>query len=148
MQNIIRAPKIIARRPVRFVEDMDGQEIALVTLKGGDVAKLFTDDYERLMDVGVSPNWFLNRDGSGARGYVRTHVPARFGWGNVAQVARLITQPVMRGLILRYADGDRLNLRRDNLVAREGRTNATAWEQWAMEGDEFAILPAASIAAE
>jgi hypothetical protein len=141
MQNIIKTRKSTALRPVRFAKDVDGKAIALVTLKGGDVAKLFAEDYAELRQADISPNWFLRGNGTG-RDYVSVQAPAYFGRNNIAQVARLLAKPPFPGLLIRYADGDRLNLRRDNLVVCRGKTNAKGRERWELWEDEFALARA------
>lgn len=81
------------------------------------------------MRLGVSPNWFLNKDGTGNYGYVRAHVPVGFGWtGPLMMLARMIVPPRSRGQLIRYRDGNPLNLRRDNLEVVRRATGAKARE--------------------
>jgi len=136
MTNHKHARQLTRRRPVQFRQGADGTNLAFVTLKCGSEVTLLADDYQALLRLGVSPNWFLNKSGSGTA-YVRTRISSQLGWGNVAQVARLIAQPAARGVFLRYADGNRLNLRRDNLIFRQGRTRAKAWERQELRDAEF-----------
>lgn len=119
----------IPRRPVVYTTDTDGQPIVLVPLSSGARAKLFPRHYERLQRMGIGPNWFLNGNGRG-QFYVRAKSPAGSGWGNLAQVARLIACPSKRGASVTYRDGDRLNLRWDNLDVSRSRGRGKAREQF------------------
>ena len=61
--------KRVHRTPVRTL-DRDGRQIVLVPLANHDQpAKLFAEDWDRLMREGISPQWTFNmgRD----RAYVR-----------------------------------------------------------------------------
>jgi len=128
-----------ARRPLILTEDDDGAKIVQVHLAGGDFAKVFADDFTKLMALGLSPNWFLN-DNGGDRVYVRTHMPLEKGWtGNIITVARFIRPVPLRGLIVRHLDGRPLNLRRDNLFVSERRSRAKAREWSIVNGQCIAL---------
>lgn len=72
-------------------------------------ADIGADDYDHLIRLGVSPFWFYNSNGRGSS-YVRAHYR-----GKLVTVARvLFGEPV--GQFVRYNDGNRLNLTRDNLT--------------------------------
>lgn len=116
-----------ARRDLIACTASDGTEVIHVHLKGRQIAVVERADFDRLVRCGASPNWFLNFDGSGKFGYVRTRVPRRLGWGNVATVSRLIVMP-NGGSVVRHKDGDRLNLRGDNLGRQKTATKASGWE--------------------
>jgi hypothetical protein len=104
-------------RTPKFTTDGDGEAIVLVSLANHrEPAKLFASDFEGLMRQGVSGMWTLNSNGYGSE-YVRC--PAS-GKGRLFTVARLIVRPA-KGQVIRYRDGNRLNLRRDNLIVRSGR---------------------------
>lgn len=75
----------------------------------GQFAKINTEDYKRLMALGVSQYWMLNSNGSGNE-YVRVKYR-----GNLSTVARLILGNPSRQMVT-YLDGDRTNLCRDNLL--------------------------------
>lgn len=69
-------------------------------------AKIFLEDYQRLMEKGISPNWFAHSP----KGYVSVfikHIPR--------SIARLLLD-VPRAMVVKYKDGDITNLLRDNLV--------------------------------
>jgi hypothetical protein len=104
--------KNVPREPVRTT-DTDGAAIVLVPLANHPKpAKLLAEDFDMLRRAGVSSQWTFNPSGKDARYcYVRAQVGA---WRNLAVVARLIMATGGNHKV-RYADDDRLNLRRDNL---------------------------------
>lgn len=95
-----------------------GKLLALVPLAGDrGMARLDAEDYRRLRAAGVSDQWTLNagKRGSGTV-YVRCMLAGQAGQrGNLATVARLIVN-APKNLIVRYRNGDRLDLRRQNLT--------------------------------
>ncbi len=104
------------RKPI-FTTDADGNAIVLVPLANhASPAKLFADDFDRLMTDGYSDQWTLNT-AKGGYSYVR--VANSQVAGCLESVARLVTN-AGRGQVVRYRDGNRLNLRQDNLIARNG----------------------------
>ncbi len=125
----------IPRRPVIHTRDTDGRPIVLVPLANGARAKLFPRHHERLQRMGIGPNWFLNDNGQGIA-YVRVKVPTALGWGNNAQIARLIACPSKRGASVSYRDGDRLNLRLDNLHVAGSKGRGKGREQFLPDGAE------------
>ncbi|SHG33119.1 hypothetical protein SAMN02745157_4035 [Kaistia soli DSM 19436] len=132
----------IPRRPVIHTTDTDGRPIVLVPLSSGARAKLFPRHYERLQRMGIGRNWFLNDNGQGLA-YVRAKVPTALGWGNNAQVARLIACPSKRGASVSYRDGDRLNLRLDNLQVTASKGRGKGREQFLPDDAEPALEVAA-----
>lgn len=103
-------------QPEHFTDEQ-GQSCVRVRLSRRDAcAELYAEDYAALTASGVSPFWFLcwnKRDGVQ---YVRASVPG----DNKRAVARLITG-AGKGEQVTHRDGNRLNLRRDNLqVSRCG----------------------------
>ncbi|MDK9726195.1 MAG: HNH endonuclease [Sterolibacteriaceae bacterium MAG5] len=104
-------------REVRHTTDHDGKPIVLVQLGNKPaLAKLLRDDFEAMQAAGFTDQWFVNDNGTG-NAYVRcTGADIR---GGIATVARLIMEPP-KGFQVRYRDGDRLNLRRDNLKLQKG----------------------------
>lgn len=81
-------------------------------------AVLYLHDYERVQAITGNASWFLNSSGNGHH-YVRVwHVPT----ARNVMVARLILD-VESGNI-RHQDGDRLNLRRENLIRPRRRRSA------------------------
>lgn len=107
----------------------DGARIAELLLPGGQIVTVDEVDRERVTALGVSPVWRLNGNGRGLI-YVRAHAPKSLGVGNIVQVARVILGPP-RGCVVKYLDGNRLNLRRSNLsIAKTTRTTAKARERF------------------
>ncbi|PAY10973.1 hypothetical protein CK489_02170 [Bradyrhizobium sp. UFLA03-84] len=85
--------------------DDDGNEIVNVPLsKSTSFATLYLEDYNELMALGVSSRWTLNQ------GIVSICVPKR----SCLSVARIITDAA--GERVAYANGDKTDLRRSNLV--------------------------------
>lgn len=102
---------------VVYTQDEKQRPIVLVKLADGiRVAKLFKDDYERLKSKGLHRPWLWNETGQGT-GYVRL-AAYRFP-GRLETVARLIMRRWM-GSVIKYKNGDHLDLRRTNLIRRGG----------------------------
>lgn len=101
-------------RRLHTFTDRSGQSCALLPLTGtGLSATLHTADLETLEAHGVSLSWFLNDNGSGTK-YVRAHDRNR---RNLVMVSRVL-MGATRQQIVWHRDGDRLNLRRENLALR------------------------------
>lgn len=88
-------------------------------------------DWQGLAEEGFPTRWFLNKSGSRKRDksgqpyvYVR-FAPDRFA-GNLETVARTIMWPGV-GRVVRYRDGNRLNLCRSNLVVENGHAPGQRW---------------------
>jgi hypothetical protein len=80
--------------------------------RSDDKAIIAYDDFQRLAELGLSSNWHLsggNVCGYALRSYGRVKVP----------VARLLLK-ARSGEKVRYADGNRLNLRRENISLIDG----------------------------
>lgn len=77
------------------------------------------DAFDWLCDVGLLRAWFLNSNGQGMspKHYVRSMVDSL----GLRMVAQLIAQ-APRGSSISYRDGNPLNLRRENLEVRSGRS--------------------------
>ncbi|WP_417624020.1 hypothetical protein [Paremcibacter congregatus] len=105
--------------------DLDRKPIVLVPLGGnianGQHAKLLKKDYEELLSRGYSPNWCLLDDGSGRNQYVTLYDRMK---GNQVKVPRLIMS-ASSDQVIRYMDGNRLNLRRDNLHLQDRERHVT-----------------------
>lgn len=116
------------RSPSRFT-DAGGHTVVRVYLCNGTHAVVDEDDFDRLVSLGFSPRWFPSGDGKG-RSYVCVTPPPESGLNHSTRinVARLIAPPASRGVVVKYADGNRLNLRRSNLIGRRAETNAKARE--------------------
>ncbi len=100
------------RQPRRIV-DHEGNGLVHLPCKGGAIAGLYADDFERIISRGLTTQWHLHSDGHGLF-YVR----AKMG-GSLLMVSRLILD-APRGKVIRYADHNPLNLRRENLVFEAG----------------------------
>lgn len=105
------------RRIPTYAIDHDKQAIVLVPLANHhEPAKLFPEDFHRLMEWGYSDQWVYNRAGTG-HPYVRCSSSRVAGAHET--VARVLVNPGT-GHIVQYHDGDRLNLRADNLYTNKG----------------------------
>lgn len=114
--------RVKERAQTTFSTDTEGQLVAHVALFGNEhVVTLYAEDLDRILADGWSPNWFLTSTGGHIR-YVLVNARSPKGAPRSLTVARLVAQ-VGKGQMVAYADGDRLNLRRDNLLVRRG----TAW---------------------
>ena len=107
-----------------------------VPLSTGRRAIVNAEDYDRLRRIGFTSFWQDNDDGHGRR-YVRCYARGLPKCGLV-MVARLILE-VPAGTVVHYRDKDRLNLRRSNLITRNG---------WAKGRENAAIAGALSDIAE
>lgn len=100
--------------------DSQGKPIVLVPLANHpEPAIIDADDFDALMKAGVSDQWFLNDNGSG---YCYVRCCAKMG-DNLMTLARLIRCPAV-GRVIRYGDGNRLNLRRANLGVSRGNAKS------------------------
>src|SRR6516165_1909719 len=104
------------QRIVRHLTE-NGHELVEVPLdnKAKRYAILFEEDYQNLMDLGLSPRWRVKRD----RGAIRVMVWSRTAGYEVA-VARLIVSAGPKQSVT-YANGNALDLRASNLVVGLGR---------------------------
>ncbi|MBE7185483.1 MAG: hypothetical protein INR68_13890 [Methylobacterium mesophilicum] len=98
---------IVTRRPPIRARDIDGRDILRVPLANIDLcARVFPEDFDRLLIEGHSPNWCWNN------GMVKVRVD-----GKPERVARLLRKPEGNARV-GHADRDPLNLRADNLQAK------------------------------
>ncbi len=112
------------KRTPTFTKDKDNKDIALVPLadQKGPV-KVLKEDFDQLVSRGYSDQWVLSKSGRG-RTYIRVRSPHVAG-GN-ALVSRLITG-ARCGQVVRYLDGNKLNLRADNLIVKnDGASGQTS----------------------
>lgn len=108
-----------------FTTGADGQQLVHVALANTDLyATLYVKDYQRLTDAGFSPFWALTNTGGHFR-YVLVSARSPGNRRRSLTVARLIAG-AGKGQQVSYADGDRLNLRAENLVLVEGPAKAAA----------------------
>lgn len=114
--------KIKQRAATTFTTDSNGQRLAHVALAGTNQrATLYTEDLERILADGWSPFWSFTITDKTAprRKYVLVHGYNAKGRHRSITVARLVAE-VSKGQRVKYADGDRLNLRRENLLMKKG----------------------------
>ena len=110
----------------------DGTRIVHVPLANGLRATVDAADFDRLMRLGLRPTWVFNDNGRGCH-FVRSRFPLGIGTPNNIQVARAIMAPPP-GCVVKYSDGNPLNLRRNNLWVVERASRAKAREQfWEMQ---------------
>lgn len=100
--------------------DESGQHCTRVPLANSALsAVLLADDFDRLMAAGLSSNWGLNLNTKGGQAYVCATVKG----ANTVTVARLITGARWKQAV-RYRNGDRLDLRPENLrIAKGGKAH-------------------------
>lgn len=109
-----------------FTTDADGRKLVHVALANTQKrATLDADEYQRLMDAGWSRHWSTANTG-GRFDYVLTMGCSPSGSRRSVTVARLIAQAT-KGQRITYADGDRTNLLRENLlIIKGGQTKVSA----------------------
>ncbi len=108
-----------------FTTDADGNRLAHIALAHThERATLHAEDYERVLAQGFSPFWAIASTG-GRHRYVLVQARSPSNVGRSLTVARLVAQ-AGKGKRVGYADGDRLNLCRENLVLVEGPAKAAA----------------------
>ncbi len=101
------------KRAPEFFTDSSGAELARLPLAAsGTFAVLHASDMKTLIDAGVSQNWSTNH-----HGYVVVNIPKR----GPVPVARLVIG-ASDGECVSYKDGDRRNLRHDNLSLARNNT--------------------------
>ncbi len=124
-------PNTIARR----ITD-GGHEIVRVQLTNcGEVATLDAADWDKLHAAGLcAAPWYLSWGRHRGLLYVRTHPR---GGHRVRTLAREVAA-APAGARVRYIDGDRTNLRRENLAVRKapGRSQDSLTRQLANAGVE------------
>ncbi|MGN6383168.1 MAG: hypothetical protein ACTHMK_11265 [Dyella sp.] len=104
---------------ITFTTDATGRRIAHVGLSGTkERAKLLAEDLDRIVAAGYSLLWSFTATGRNRR-YVLLQAINPKGRKRTLTVARLITK-AGRGQIVKYLDGDRLNLLPENLLVAEG----------------------------
>ncbi len=110
----VKGTRLRRGREPTFKLDTDGAAIAVVpTSRPGRPVKMLAEDWHAYLAKGHSPFIFLNSNGKGLD-YARVDWPGP--GGNLAMVARLVLGTSGGAACIEYADGDRLNLRRDNLI--------------------------------
>ena len=97
---------------VRCGRDAESREIIYVPLRNKGEAILYREDFDRLLELGLSLSW--NRL---PNGYVTA--PAYKAHGNSIQVARVIVD-AGPGEQVKYVNGDLTDLRSSNLCLLKG----------------------------
>lgn len=108
----------IPERKRRIATLPDGREVLFIPLtNSADWTALYREDYYRLMQAGISPNWHLTDKQRRHRYVVCPTVPPRSGHytrSGSTTVARLVVGAAY-GEVVRYRDKNPLNLLLDNL---------------------------------
>lgn len=118
--------KIKQQAPTTFTTDADGQRLAHVALANTDQrATLYAEDLDRLLAAGWSPYWhWCETNGRHHYVLVRAYTPDGTR-SRTMTVARLIAGAGKQQRVV-YIDGDRANLRRENLcIASDSRRTQT-----------------------
>jgi hypothetical protein len=121
---------------ILYTRDEDGLEVAQVPLRDRSHAVIGRavierDGLEALQAAGVPTPWFLNTSSSG-NAYV--NAPDRVHKGRSLPVARTVLG-TGKGTVVRYRDGNRLNLKRSNLYLAK---HAAAKGKTPLGGSDFA----------
>jgi hypothetical protein len=123
-----------------FTTDADGQQLVHAALANTDRrATLYAEDYERILAMGFSPCWSITSTG-GRFEYVLVAARSTANGKRSLTVARLVAE-AGKGQRVGYLDGDRLNLRRDNLTINQGPAKSAA--EWLLPRVPTASTPAA-----
>jgi hypothetical protein len=102
--------------------DSDGKAIVYVSLGNSPLkVRMFPEDFDLLKSRGLGGGWYLSKDG---RGHTYVLVSSREKDTTVARRLLAINAYGAR-VRVKYIDGDRLNLRRDNLIVVESTAKAT-----------------------
>ncbi len=110
------------RKPVRTT-DPDGTPVVLVPIKHSDLcATVNEEDFDRMMEAGFSDQWWFEETYPGCK-YVRVTDPSLAS--NNLTISRLVVEAGARQIV-KYRDGDRLNLRRENLYTLVGHAKRPA----------------------
>jgi hypothetical protein len=106
------------KRTISHTQDHDGAAVVMVPLANHPFpAKLLASDYDALTALGVTDQWTYNPNGRGDRFYIRCGADCR---GKLLSPARVLMN-AQAGEVVKYHDGDGLNLRRDNLYFASGK---------------------------
>ncbi len=116
------------RPPYIYFLDPHGRPCYDVPLdkSGTRWATISKNDFIRLRGLGATGVWFLNGNGSGNE-YVRTHLILGPSGPRPVLVSRLILG-VGKNEVVRYQNGDPLDLRPANLIAYKGKASTNDLE--------------------
>lgn len=123
------------RRVPTFTTDENNRAVALVPLPGGKgQVRILRHDFRRITKtLGASDQWQANDNGTGVI-YIRVRLPEKLPEGidyvrdafssrqTHAVIARLVLK-VPPSKVVRYRDGNRLNLLPENLYVEEDDSN-------------------------
>ena len=118
--------KIMQQAPTTFTTDADGQRLAHVALANTNQrATLYAEDLDRLLAAGWSPySHCYETNGRHRYVLVRAYTPDGKR-GRTMTVARLVADAGKQQRVV-YIDGDRANLRRENLcITSDSRRTQT-----------------------
>lgn len=104
------------KRTIRYTTDFNGREIVKVGLAQARECTLDKADFEQLMGLGISPIWSCTKP-KGVLCWARK-------WKRWISLARVIVDAGPRSNVI-FADGNRLNLRNNNLVTTSDRRGQT-----------------------
>lgn len=109
----MKQPRIIQ---ITHFKNQDNQRNAVhVPLEHNDKpAIIYEDDFALLMDMGVSPRWAYN---AATMGHVKV-----YSNNKILSVARILVD-AGKGERVQFLNGNRTDLRRDNLVIAKGAGN-------------------------
>jgi len=135
------------RPPPRAFLDERGRACLLVPLdrEGRGLAIVEERDYLAVRAMGATGVWLANANTKRSRRYVRTSVPTGPQTATNVQVARLIVG-AGPGTVVRYLNGNPLDLRRENLTWQRGQSKRDD-ALIAQRGTEFRVARAAEILA-
>lgn len=119
--------------PEYFTDNSDRHLVRIALANTEQRATMYAEDFHRWLAAGFSP--FLSLTSTGGRHkYVLANVRSPRNTLRSLPLARWIAG-AGRGERVRYADGDRLNLRRENLVIVKGGGSAKAAVAWLRPND-------------
>ena len=102
-----------SRYPVNFRTETNGNKIVEIGMAHNRTVIMDEVSYTKLIGLGLKMTFWVNDNGKGNE-YVRTHYSPASKTENNVQVVRLILDG-SHGTVVRYKDGNRLNLRLSNL---------------------------------
>ncbi|HMU49900.1 MAG TPA: hypothetical protein PKA13_08990 [Geminicoccaceae bacterium] len=124
------------RREPHRTTAADGSPTVEVPLAHGrGTAVLDAEDFDRLVGMGITDQWWLNSNGH-RHSYVRCTIPG--DRGHAHSIGRLVIGAGRRQVV-RHRNGDLLDLRRANLCLEDGRAGTR--EQAMAAHRAYATMP-------
>jgi hypothetical protein len=112
----------------------DGRQLVHVALANTNQrATLYAEDFQRWLAAGFSPFWTLTSTGGRFR-YVLANTRSPSNSARTVPVARWIAD-ARKGQRVSYADGDRLNMRSENLAVVKGGGGSKTAAAWLKPND-------------